>query len=223
MLLSILITLGPSCARSYGDEIQPQGLDLYQDITGDDTEADRMHWDSLFNKAAYVYGRDPAPFLKDHIGLLPVGKVLDIATGEGRNAVFMAKKGFQVTGVDYSDVALAKARRLAHDNRAQIHVINADLNEYVIKPESYDVIVNIDFLLRTLLPEIKKGVKHGGMVVFENQTLDQLGNPGGKTLRKDWLLKKGELREMFKDWDILVYREVNDGKDARASIVARRP
>ena len=60
-------------------------------------------------------------------------------------------------------------------------------------------------------------------MVFENQTEEQLQNEGGKTLRKDWLLKKGELKDFFKDWDILVYREINDGKDARASLIARRP
>jgi 2-polyprenyl-3-methyl-5-hydroxy-6-metoxy-1,4-benzoquinol methylase len=161
--------------------------------------------------------------LKDHIGLLPVGKALDIAAGEGRNSVFLAKKVFQVTGVDYSDVALGKARRLAHENRVEVHLVNADLNDYAIKPESYDVVVNIDFLLRGLVPAIKKGIKHGGMVVFEDATVEQLSNPNPKSIRKDWLLKKGELREMFKDWDILVYREINDGKNARASIVARKP
>ncbi|MDR3606959.1 MAG: methyltransferase domain-containing protein [Oligoflexia bacterium] len=196
---------------------------MYQNITGDDVEADRMHWDSLFNQAGYVYGRAPAAFLKEHIALLPVGKALDIAMGEGRNGVFLAKKGFQVTGVDYSEIALTKARRLAHENRVTLRTVNADLTEYTIKPEAYDVIVDIDFVLRSLIPEIKKGLKHGGMVVFESQTEDQLANTGGNVIRKDWLLKKGELRELFKDWDILVYREVNDGKDARASIIARKP
>jgi tellurite methyltransferase len=205
------------------DEVKPNGTNTYQNITGDDVDADRLHWDNLFNTPSYVFGKNPAPFLKEQIRLLPVGRALDIAMSEGRNAVFLAKKGFQVTGIDYSEVALAKARRLAHDNKVTVKTINADLTEYTIKPDAYDLIVNIDFLLRSLIPQLKKGVRHGGMIVFENQTEEQLQNAGGKTLRKDWLLKKGELRELFKDWDILAYREINDGKDARASIVARRP
>ena len=158
--MSILI--GFESRVGLADEVTPQGLNTYQDITGDDTETDRMHWDSIFNTNHYVFGKEPAAFLKDHIKLLPVGRALDIAMSEGRNSVYLAKMGFKVTGVDYSEVALAKARRLAHDNHVTIKAVNADLNDYSIKPDSYDVIVNIDFLLRSLIPEIRKGVRRGG-------------------------------------------------------------
>ena len=108
--------------------------------------------------------------------LLPTGKVLDIAMAEGRNAVFLAKKGYQVEGVDYSEVALRKAKLLARENRVEVGTINADLTTYQIKPDTYDVILNIDYLQRSLIAGIKKGLHKGGVVVFENDTVDQLKN-----------------------------------------------
>lgn len=208
---------------AWSDEIHPKGTNAYQIVTGDDSEDDRRHWDTLYNTRTYIFGKEPAGFLRDHIQLLPVGRALDIAMGEGRNAVYLAKKGFRVDGVDISEVALKKARRLARENHVTVNTINADLNGYSIKPESYIVILNIDYLQRSLIPEIKRGLKHGGVVVYENYTVAQLQNAEGQHMRRDFLLEKGELRSLFKDFEILVYRETNDGKNARASIVARKP
>jgi tellurite methyltransferase len=205
------------------DETRPTGSNAYQKVTGDDSEEDRRHWDRLFNTQNYVFGREPAIFVRDNISYLPVGRVLDIAMSEGRNAVFLAKKGYVVDGVDYSDVALRKAKRLARENHVTINPINADLTTYQIKPDHYEVILNIDYLQRSLVPQIKRGLKRGGVVVFENWTVDQLQNRGTQQLRRDYLLEKGELREQFKDFKVLVYRETNDGKDARASLIARKP
>jgi 2-polyprenyl-3-methyl-5-hydroxy-6-metoxy-1,4-benzoquinol methylase len=204
-------------------EIKPKGTNAYQTVTGDDSEEDRGHWDALFSTKTYVFGKEPAVFLRDVVSQLPVGQALDIAMGEGRNAVYLAKKGFQVEGVDISEVALRKAKRLARENHVSITTIAADLNGYSIKPDSYDVIININYLQRSLTREIKKGLKKGGVVVYETHTVDQLLNPGGKGMRRDYLLNKGELREMFRDFQILIYRETNDGKDAVASLLARKP
>jgi SAM-dependent methyltransferase len=204
-------------------EIHPSGPTTWQLLTGDDTEDDRRQWDQVYSGRNYVFGKAPSEFLKDHINRLPVGKALDIAMGEGRNAVYLAEKGFQVDGVDLSEVALKKGRRLARENHVVINTINADLNTYTIKPESYDVILNIDYLQKSLIPQIKRGLRHGGVVVYENYTVKQLENTGGKAIQRNFLLDEGELQKLFKDFKILVYRETNDGKDARASLIAQKP
>lgn len=204
-------------------EIRPHGLNVYQMVTGDDTEEDRDRWDTIFRTDKYVYGKEPAAFVRDNVNLMPIGRALDIAMSEGRNGVFLAKKGFSVDGVDYSEVAIQKAKRLARENHVSINTINADLNHYVIKPDTYTVILNIDYLQRSLIAQIKRGLKRHGVVVFENETVEQLKNPGGQNIPRDYLLGKGELRELFKDFEILVYRETNDGKEAKASLVARKP
>lgn len=192
-------------------------------VTGDDSEEDRGHWDKMYNTRAYIYGKEPAVFLRDNIARLPVGRALDIAMGEGRNAVYMAKKGFRAIGVDYSEVAIRKAKLLARENHVSIETINADLTNYQIKPEHYDVIVNINYHQKSLIPGIKKGLKNGGVVVYESYTVDQLQNALGQHLRRDYLLKPGELKELFKEFEILVYRETNNGKEAVASLIARKP
>ncbi len=212
-----------SCTRQ-SNEIKPKGTNTYQRVTGDDSEEDRQRWDTLYSTGNYIFGKEPSAFLKEQVHLLPVGRALDIAMGEGRNAVFMAKKGFRVDGVDISEVALRKSKRLAREQGTSITTINADLNNYQIRPESYDVILNIDYLQRSLVPQIKKGLKRGGIVVYENYTVDQMKNVGeGQRLVRDYLLEKGELRELFKDFKILFYREENNGQEARAQLIARKP
>lgn len=222
-MLGILLVMSVK-NQAHADEVHPQSGSRYVRVTGDDVEDERSHWDSLFNTTAYVYGTDPTPFLKESIKYLPNGRTLDLACSEGRNSVFLAKKGFDVTAVDYSEVALRKARRLAHENRVSIKTVNADLTDYTIKPETYDVIVSIEFLLRSLIPQIKRGLKHGGVVVYQAETEEQLKNEIGKaSTHREPLLKHNELKEIFKDFEILVYHEGNDGKDAVASLIARKP
>jgi 2-polyprenyl-3-methyl-5-hydroxy-6-metoxy-1,4-benzoquinol methylase len=177
----------------------------------------------VYNQETYVFGKEPAEVVVENIESLPVGRALDIAMGEGRNAVFLAKKGFIVEGVDLSEVAIRKAKRLAKENKVEITTTAADLNVYQIRPESYEVILNIQYLQRSLIPQIKRGLKRGGVVVFENQTLDQLKLPNSEGIRRDFLLGSGELRELFKEFKILHYSEKNDGKQAVARLIAMKP
>ncbi len=198
-------------------------LNAYQMVTGEDDEDERSHWDAILNRPQYVYGKEAALFLQEQIHIVQPGRALDIAMGEGRNAVFLARKGFQVDGVDLSEVAIRKALRLAKDQHVTINPISANLNQYQVPHETYDLIVTINFLYRPFIPSLKQGLKRGGYVIYENHTVDQLKNALGQNLRRDGLLNPGELRKLFKDFEILVYRETNDGKDAVASIVARKP
>lgn len=213
-------------AVCFGDEIRPVGANAYQMVTGDDSEDDRKRWDRFYNIGGYVYGKEPAPFLMKYLHFIPSvqgARVLDLAMGEGRNAVFLAKKGFVVDGVDISEVALRKAKRLARENHVSFNTVLADLTNYTIKPESYHVILNFDYMQKSLISEIKRGLKKKGVIVYENHTVDQLQNRAGQNVRRDYLLNRGELKELFKDFDILVYEETNDGKNAKASLIARKP
>lgn len=197
------------------------GLSFYQQLSGDDADSDKARWDKLFSKSkGYVFGKDPSPFLVENLSLLPVGKALDLAMGEGRNAVYLAKKGFDVVGVDISDVAVKKSRRLAAENGVRFKAVIADLNKYQIVPESYDVIMVFFFLNRQLTSNIKKGLKKGGVVIFENYTLGQLKYD--KTQNREYLLNAGELKTMFSGMEILKYQEFDDGKQAVARIVAKK-
>jgi tellurite methyltransferase len=163
----------------------------------------------------------PAEFLVEHIALLPVGRVLDVAAGNGRNAVYLAGLGFTVEGIDKSEESVAAAREAAREAGVTITMRVVDLELGRAVPEAaYDVIICFNYLQRSLLPQIREGVRRGGMVVYETFTVDQA--QFGRPRNPDHLLRYNELLEMFRDFRCLRYREGIFGDKAIASIVTQR-
>jgi 2-polyprenyl-3-methyl-5-hydroxy-6-metoxy-1,4-benzoquinol methylase len=189
-------------------------------------KTDQKRWDTRYGKKGFALGKDPNPFLKKHIHLLPKGKALDIAAGEGRNAVFLAQQGFEVDAVDISEKGLKKAKKLAQEKGVRINISLIDLDKYPIPKEQYDIIADFYFLKRRLIPRIKKGLKKGGRVIFETYLLEHrtLGVGGPKQAK--YFLKPNELLRLFKDFRILFYREgiLREGgkKKAVASMIAEK-
>lgn len=194
------------------------------------SEEDREIWDKRYDTEEYLFGREPTPFLKEHINILPKGKALDIAMGEGKDAVFLAKNGYEVDGCDISEVAIKKAYKLAEENNVKINALVVDLEKYEITEGKYDLITCFYYLQRSLIPQIKKGLKVGGMIVFETYTVDnpKLGFPYGPK-NEAFLLKHNELLDFFrsfaqdKDFRVLYYREgVINNQKAIASLIAQK-
>ena len=187
---------------------------------------DQKRWDQRFGRKEFALGRQPNPFLKKHIRFLPRGKGLDIATGEGRNAIFLARHGFEVDAVDISEVGLKKVRQLARSAGVKVHTIQADLDNYPIEKERYDLIVNVYFLDRKLIPRIKKGLKKRGRVVFETYLLEHRDLHTGGPTNPKYFLKPNELLRLFNDFRILFYREgiFREGgkRKAIASLIAEK-
>src|SRR5512139_2260664 len=189
-------------------------------------KAEKIRWDKRFGKKEFALGKEPNPFLKKHIHLLPKGKVLDIASGEGRNAVFLAQQGFEVYAVDISGKGLKKVQKLAREQGVKIKTLLVDLDQYQIKRDRYDLIANFYYLKRRLIPRIKKGIKKGGRVIFETYLLEHrtLGTGGPKQAK--YFLKPNELLRLFKNFRILFYREgiFKEGgrKKAVASLIAEK-
>lgn len=182
---------------------------------------DRERWDQKYAKDEYLYGKEPIPFLKAHAALLPKGKALDLAMGQGRNGVYLATQGFDVTGLDISEKGLRMARKLAEEHHVAVETRVVDLEQAALEKNAYDVVLDVYYLQRNLIPQIKAALKSGGMVVMETYTLDHLKyNP---KFRREWLLESNELLELFKDFTVLRYQAVDDGKVAFASILAQKP
>lgn len=152
------------------------------------------------------------------------GRALDIATGRGRNAIFLAGKGFAVEAIDISEVALQEAQRRAAEKRLPVTFRQADLDHVELPEAQYDLIVNINFLLRSLVPQIKMALKVGGRVIFETYLIEQqtIGHPKNPA----YLLRHRELLEIFSDFRVFYYREgkfTEAGKDAyRAGIYGEK-
>ena len=193
---------------------------------GTTMKADQKRWDRKFGTKEFALGKEPNAFLKKHIRLLPKGKALDIATGEGRNAVFMAEHGFEVDAVDISEKGLRKAQKLARLKGVKMDTFLVDLDQYQIEKERYDLIADFYFLKRRLIPRIRKGLKKGGKVIFETYLLEHrtLGTEGPKQAK--YFLKPNEPLRLFKNFRILFYREgiFREGgrKKAVASLIAEK-
>ena len=146
-------------------------------------------WDERCSSEEYAYGTTPNKFLEKNINCIPKGKVLSLAEGEGRNAVFLAQQGYSVTAVDASLVGLNKARKLAEENDVVVEFIHADLADYDLGENKWDGIVAIfcplpSSLRKELYKKIMTGLKRNGVFLLEAYTPDQLkhGTGGGNSV-----------------------------------------
>jgi len=145
-------------------------------------------WDERYSAEGYAYGTKPNEFLADNFSQIPKGRVLSLAEGEGRNAVFLAKQGYTVTAVDSSSVGLDKAKKLAEENGVTVEFIHADLADYDLGENRWDGIVSIfcplpSSLRKQLYKKVEAGLKRNGVFLIEAYTPDQLkhGTGGGSS------------------------------------------
>lgn len=146
---------------------------------------------------------------------------LDLAMGEGRHSVPLARAGFVTFGVDRSVDRLMTARRLAQDERLSFVQWAADLDSYPLPSGRFDLLFCTRFLLRARWNDLKRSVKPGGFVLYETFTIGQLRLRQGPT-SLDHLLQPGELASAFSDW-IILFSEEADAPAAMARIVAQKP
>ena len=180
-------------------------------------------WDERYDQESDS-SKEPSLFLKEQIRELPHGMALDLAMGTGRNAIFLAENGYVVDGIDSSEVAVEKVRSFAQRESLPIKAKRADLTNYQIVENTYDVILNFHFLERSLFPQIMKGLKQGAMLLFETYTIEQ--PKYGRPHNPAYLLKPNELLQSFIDLHIICYHERIDkqkgGTKAIASLLAQK-
>lgn len=177
-------------------------------------------WNERYNEAHYAYGTTPNDFLKAQ----QIGsdlKVLCLAEGEGRNGVYLAGLGNDVTCVDYSEEGLKKTSQLAAQNGVEVSCICADLGEMQLKANTWDVIVAIFAhfpkpVKSHIWPQIFTALKPGGKLIMEVYDQEQLRFGTGGPQHPDLLYSTEELQALigqaFKEIKIeKVYREVNEG------------
>ncbi len=180
---------------------------------------DKERWDAKYENEVFIFGTEPISFIRNNLKLLPKGKVLDIAMGEGRNGVYLAANGFEVEGIDISEVGLKKAHKLAEQNNTKITTRVVDLENAQLEKDKYDVVLCTYYMQRNLIPQMKDAVKKGGVVVFETYNEDYLKY---RKFNPKWALKHNELLELFKDFKIIRYQAFDDGSEAYSSIIAQK-
>lgn len=180
----------------------------------------RERWDARYGKTeGYLFGEEPSPLLADQ-QLPSSGQALDIACGEGQNAVYLAQQGLEVTAVDISVVGLRKARRLAASRGVEIRELLSDIELAGIPQGPFDLIVCIHYMQRDLAEKITEALAPGGLLVMELHTVENLKRSPRPA--RPFLIATNELITWFPQLFVESYREQSDEQKAVAQLIARK-
>lgn len=197
-------------------------------------------WDQRYSEEGFAYGTAANDFLKSEYHRIPEGgRVLCLAEGEGRNAVFLARQGYAVTAVDQSSVGLLKAERLAIENGVEISTIVTDLGDYDPGNETWDGIVSIaahipPLLRKQLHARVVSALKKNGVFILEAYTerhLDMEGVGGPPPSQKELFMSLAQLKVELDGLEFIIGNEVerhisegkyHQGKSAVVQVVARK-
>lgn len=179
-----------------------------------------MNWDERYSEPGFAYGTAPNEFLVSVAERIPHGRILSLAEGEGRNAVYLASLGYEVLAVDGSAVGLRKAAGLAQERGVAIATQVADLGDFRIDPEEWDGIVScychLPSTIRVLLHRAAvRGLKPGGVFILEAFTKKQLAYGTGGPQSLDMLMSLDELKRELAGLEFIraveIERNVREG------------
>lgn len=162
---------------------------------------ERRKWESRYQQANQepFYGRQPSPFLVRALPLLPAaGRCLDVAGGEGRNALFLAQRGWQVTVLDVAVAGLARARRRAAEEGARLGLVAANTSHWPLgcPTGGWDLILVVNYHSRELLATAPSLLRRGGALLVEGFAQEQLGRTSGGPQDPALLWRPNELLEL---------------------------
>lgn len=168
----------------------------------------------------------PDPFLVEAFSnfvqpLFPHGgSALDFAAGAGRHSLFLAERGWNVTLIDISEVAIEKARRNAGSLSPHIHFVVDDLTAFRASQTQFDLVMVLSYLDRAIFPELVKSIRPGGLLLYKTYTTQQGFLEGGPKA-PEHLLEPGELRRLAEGMEVRHYEEKVAAR-ATAEVVARK-
>jgi len=151
-------------------------------------------------------GGTPEPFVAETLPILPRnGIALDVAAGGGRHCFALAQHGLKVIAIDYSQEAMGALGNAVQDRSATIWPVVADLDRFSVRAETFDLILNVNYLDRALVPRLIVALKPNGMLLADTFLVDQaeIGHPRNPK----FLLEHYELRDLLKGLAIVRYRE----------------
>lgn len=183
-------------------------------------------WEERYSGDNYLFGKEPIDFLKHYYTALKVGKTLDVAVGEGRNAVFLAEKGFTVEGVDCSAKAIAKAKKLAEEKKVSMDVKSQNLDFFLMPLMRYDTVLMTYFRPQArFFSEIRRGLVAGGTFLLEAYTVDQVRQASTPNPNLDFeeCYKPNEVLSLLKDFHVVYYSELPEGNRHLVQAIARKP
>lgn len=189
----------------------------------------RETWNTRYDSEEFIYGLNPNNFLKSYIEKNPPGKILLPGDGEGRNAIYAAKKGWDVTAFDYSESAKKKALRLAKENNVKINYYNLNVEAFSSK-DKFDLISIIYLHLppatrKTFHMGLSKYLNSNGKILLECFSKLQFTNSSGGPKNLDLLYDLKDIQDDFKEYNIELLEqkeiELNEGvlHQGKASVI----
>ena len=177
-------------------------------------------WNDRYGMEEFAYGKNANDFLQTQI-FNTHSKILCLAEGEGRNGVFLAKQGHQVTCIDYSESGIRKMQELSKENNVALETICADLNHVNLEPNTWDAIVIIfGHFPKELRVKVHKqlysALKPGGKLVLEAYNKEQVNYKTGGPMTTELLYSEEELKEDFSEFsDISICEKVREVKEGQ--------
>ncbi len=170
-----------------------------------DAPEEKERWNKVFSSPQPVFNSNPNAFLVEVVSNRRPGVALDLGMGQGRNALYLAQRGWSVTGVDISDVGLAQARQQAQKLGVQLNAVLQNADTFDFGKEKWDLVVSLYFPPRPYASRIRAGLKAGGIVVVEGLHRD---SPDNQRLGAGVVFGANELLRVFDDFRILRYEDV---------------
>lgn len=163
-------------------------------------------WDERYSQNNLVYGKEPNEYFQKVLDKLKPGRLLMPGDGEGRNSIYAAKKGWDVTSVDFSSVAVEKAMHYAKHEKVDINFLNEDLSRFNYPVEYFDAVGIIFFHLQSPEKEvvhenISRSIKANGVIIIEVFSNNQLQHGSGGPRNKNALYTLEEIAEYYKDFN----------------------
>ena len=170
----------------------------------------KTFWDREYAEKPFRKSKAPSEFLVSMLGRLQKGKVLDVAMGEGNNAVYLAQKGFTVRGFDISQTAIQHALTLAKESATSIEAKCADLDMFLMGLMEYDSIIMTFFkpLFTRYYSEMIRALKQGGTLLVESYLTQEMKAPIGRDeAYRNFYFESNELLKNLSGMRILFYQE----------------
>lgn len=188
--------------------------------------AAQAYWDKIYSESVFKSGKSPLPFLVDMFPRLQKGKLLDIAMGEGANAVFLAQKGMSVKGFDISPVAIERANQLAKETGVSSDFKTADLDLFLLGLMEYDSIIMTNFkpLATRYYSELIRALKQGGTLLVQSYMINEMKEAYSQDEGyKNYFYSPNELLQNLKGLRILFYHEGDVNGKTVVQCLAQKP
>jgi tellurite methyltransferase len=206
---------------------------MAQNLSKNKDEAERDRWNRKYSEGSHR-SLEPEPFLvnafAEFLRARPPGSALDVAGGAGRNALWLAQRGWRVKLIDISDTGVDLAREnalvmLPSQPDATASLIVAEVMDLNARPdlgdEQYDLVIVFRYLQRELFPALIRALRPNGFLIYQTYTSAQAKCASGPT-NPEYLLQTGEVLQAFSSLRVLHYGENTAGK-AVAELVAQKP